>query len=83
MWQVLAELGRKFGFETEIVPAVAWRGRVVSSSGIRELIRAGKVSPGGALAAARVRAGGRGGERARRGLQADGADAEPGDARRK
>jgi riboflavin kinase/FMN adenylyltransferase len=40
---VLAELGRKFGFETEIVPAVAWRGRVVSSSGIRELIRAGKV----------------------------------------
>jgi riboflavin kinase/FMN adenylyltransferase len=41
---VLAELGRQFGFETEIVPAVAWRGRVVSSSGIRELIRAGKVS---------------------------------------
>jgi riboflavin kinase / FMN adenylyltransferase len=40
---VLAELGRKFGFETEIVKAVAWRGRVVSSSGIRELIRAGKV----------------------------------------
>ncbi len=41
---VLAELGRKFGFATEIVPAVAWRGRVVSSSGIRELIGAGKVS---------------------------------------
>ena len=41
---VLAGLGRRFGFETEIVPAVAWRGRVVSSSGIRELIRAGKVS---------------------------------------
>ncbi len=40
---VLAELGRKFGFETEIVKAVAWRGRVVSSSGIRELIRTGKV----------------------------------------
>jgi riboflavin kinase/FMN adenylyltransferase len=40
---VLAELGRKFGFETEIVKAVAWRGRVVSSSGIRELIRVGKV----------------------------------------
>ena len=40
---VLAELGRKFGFETEIVKAVAWRGRVVSSSGIRELIRGGKV----------------------------------------
>jgi riboflavin kinase/FMN adenylyltransferase len=41
---VLSELGRKFGFETEIVPAVAWRGRPVSSSGIRELIRAGNVS---------------------------------------
>ena len=41
---VLAELGRRFGFETEIVPAVAWRGRVVSSSAIRDLIRAGKVS---------------------------------------
>jgi riboflavin kinase/FMN adenylyltransferase len=40
----LAELGRKFGFLTEIVPAVAWRGRMVSSSGIRELIRAGEVS---------------------------------------
>jgi riboflavin kinase/FMN adenylyltransferase len=41
---VLAELGRKFGFETEIVPAVSWRGRVVSSSSIRDLIRAGSVS---------------------------------------
>jgi riboflavin kinase/FMN adenylyltransferase len=41
---VLTELGHKFGFATEIVPAVAWRGRVVSSSGIRELIRAGQVS---------------------------------------
>ena len=44
MSQVLAELGRKLGFETEIVPAVTCRGRVVSSSGIRELIRAGQVS---------------------------------------
>jgi riboflavin kinase/FMN adenylyltransferase len=41
---VLAELGGRFGFQTEIVRAVAWRGRVVSSSGIRDLIRAGKVS---------------------------------------
>jgi riboflavin kinase/FMN adenylyltransferase len=41
---VLAELGRKFGFETEIVRAVTCRGRVVSSSGIRESILAGKVS---------------------------------------
>lgn len=42
--RVLQELGQKLGFETEIVPAVTCRGRVVSSSGIRELIRAGRVS---------------------------------------
>lgn len=42
--ELLKNLGRKLGFDTEIVPAVALRGRVVSSSGIRELIRAGKVS---------------------------------------
>jgi riboflavin kinase/FMN adenylyltransferase len=41
---LLAELGRKFGFATEIVPAVAWRGRVVSSSAIRQTIGAGNVS---------------------------------------
>lgn len=41
---VLAELGKKFGFQTEIVQAVTCRGRVVSSSGIRQLIRAGNVS---------------------------------------
>lgn len=42
--RVLTELGQELGFETEIVPAVAWRGRIVSSSGIRELILAGRVS---------------------------------------
>jgi len=42
--RVLAELGSRLGFETEIVPAVALRGRVVSSSGIRELIQRGRVS---------------------------------------
>ena len=42
--RVLAELGQRLGFETEIVPAIACRGRVVSSSGIRELILAGRVS---------------------------------------
>jgi riboflavin kinase/FMN adenylyltransferase len=42
--RVLVELGRKLGFETEIVPSVTCRGRVVSSSGIRELIRTGRVS---------------------------------------
>ncbi|MGD0497387.1 MAG: riboflavin biosynthesis protein RibF [Bryobacteraceae bacterium] len=42
--RVLAELGRKYGFDTEIVPAAACRGRRVSSSGIRELVRAGRMS---------------------------------------
>ena len=46
---VLAELGHRFGFQTEIVPAVAWRGRVVSSTSIRELIRAGNVQLAGRL----------------------------------
>jgi riboflavin kinase/FMN adenylyltransferase len=41
---VLAELGRRWGFETEIVPAVSCRGRIVSSSGIRALLDAGGVS---------------------------------------
>ena len=41
---VLSELGRKLGFETEIVPAVRYRGRMVSSSGVRELIRSGNVA---------------------------------------
>jgi len=42
--QSLIEWGPKYGFITEIVPAVACRGRVVSSSGIRELIRSGRVA---------------------------------------
>jgi riboflavin kinase/FMN adenylyltransferase len=41
---VLAELGRRLGFQTEIVGEVHCRGRMVSSSGVRELIRAGNVS---------------------------------------
>jgi riboflavin kinase/FMN adenylyltransferase len=40
---LLEDLGPKLGFQTEIVPAVAWRGRVVSSSGIRELVQSGRV----------------------------------------
>jgi riboflavin kinase / FMN adenylyltransferase len=40
---VLAELGRKYGFTTEIVSAIRMRGRTVSSSGIRALIDAGQV----------------------------------------
>src|SRR5690349_14222055 len=42
--RLLQELGRKLGFETEIVPKVSCRGRIVSSSGIRELILKGQVS---------------------------------------
>ena len=42
--RLLKELGAKLGFETEIVPAVKWRGRMVSSSGIRAMIREGRVS---------------------------------------
>ncbi len=42
--RVLAEIGARLGFATEIVPAISCRGRVVSSSGIRDLIRAGNVS---------------------------------------
>jgi len=44
--QVLSELGRKLGFETEIVPGVRCRGRIVSSSGIRDLIQAGRIALG-------------------------------------
>ena len=77
--RVLAELGQRLGFETEIVPAVACRGRVVSSSGIRELIRAGRVSLAARFLQHALRARRRGGERARRGIEADRADAEPGD----
>jgi riboflavin kinase/FMN adenylyltransferase len=40
----MEELGRKYGFTTEIVKAISWRGRVISSSEIRGLIQAGNVS---------------------------------------
>jgi riboflavin kinase/FMN adenylyltransferase len=42
--ETLGELGRRFGFSTEIVPAVTRRGRAVSSSAIRALLDAGRVS---------------------------------------
>lgn len=41
---MLAELGRRYGFTTEIVPAVRVRDRVVSSSVIRALVESGNVS---------------------------------------
>ncbi len=46
---LLEELGRKLGFCTEIIPAVVCRGRVVSSSAVRELILAGQVAPAARL----------------------------------
>ena len=42
--RLLGELGARLGFETDMVPAVDWRGRAVSSSGIRGLLNAGRVS---------------------------------------
>ena len=42
--RLLEELGARLGFETQIVPAVNWRGRMVSSSGIRALLKSGRVS---------------------------------------
>ena len=41
--EVLAELGREFGFDVDIVPPFVHGGAVVSSSRIRELLSAGKV----------------------------------------
>jgi riboflavin kinase/FMN adenylyltransferase len=40
---LLTDLGRKLGFTVEIVPAVTCRGQIVSSTGVRDLIRAGRV----------------------------------------
>jgi riboflavin kinase/FMN adenylyltransferase len=42
--RVLQELGRKYGFTTEEVKAVTVRGRLVSSTALRQLIEAGRVA---------------------------------------
>ncbi|MGA2433834.1 MAG: bifunctional riboflavin kinase/FAD synthetase [Bryobacteraceae bacterium] len=42
--QLLEEIGGRYGFAVEAIPAVRMRGRVVSSSEIRRLIAAGRVS---------------------------------------
>jgi len=42
--RALQELGRKYGFSTEILHAIVWRGRVISSSEVRGAIDAGRVS---------------------------------------
>ncbi len=40
----MEELGGEYSFSTEIVGAISWRGRVISSSEIRRLVQAGNVS---------------------------------------
>ncbi len=47
----LADYGRKFGFHVEIYPQLAFRGEMVSSSRIRELVAAGQVERARALLA--------------------------------
>jgi len=42
--RVLRDLGRNYGFTTEEVRAVTVRGRLVSSTGVRQLIEAGRVA---------------------------------------
>jgi riboflavin kinase/FMN adenylyltransferase len=42
--ETMEELGGKYSFSTEIVGAISWRGRVISSSEIRRLIEAGNVA---------------------------------------
>jgi riboflavin kinase/FMN adenylyltransferase len=42
--RLLAELGRRHGFLTEVIPAVRRRGRVVSSSEVRRLLEKGEVA---------------------------------------
>ena len=42
--RTLQELGRKYGFSEEIMRAIVWRGRIISSSEIRQSIEAGQVS---------------------------------------
>jgi riboflavin kinase/FMN adenylyltransferase len=41
---MLRELGHTYGFETDEVDAVTWRGSTISSSGIRACVQAGEVS---------------------------------------
>jgi riboflavin kinase/FMN adenylyltransferase len=47
--RLLVTLGKRLGFTTEIVPAVACRGVRVSSSGIRQLVESGAVARAGRL----------------------------------
>jgi riboflavin kinase/FMN adenylyltransferase len=42
--EVLAELGNRFGFLTEVIPAAKCRGRIASSSAVRQALQAGRVA---------------------------------------
>ena len=42
--RTLEELGAKYSFETDVVPPVTWRNRIISSSEIRNAIESGRVS---------------------------------------
>jgi len=42
--RLLEALGQRFGFSTEIVPAVSCRGTTISSSGLRQLVESGAVA---------------------------------------
>lgn len=46
---LLAELGKQYGFLVEVIPAIRMRGRIVSSSETRRLIREGNVGLAGRL----------------------------------
>ena len=41
---LLKEMGREFGFDTDVLHAISWRGTVISSSAIRARVQAGDVS---------------------------------------
>ncbi len=41
---MLEQLGERYSFETDVIPPVVWRKRMISSSAIRRLIQAGDVS---------------------------------------
>ncbi|MFN3322620.1 MAG: bifunctional riboflavin kinase/FAD synthetase [Bryobacteraceae bacterium] len=47
--RLLGELGRKYGFTTEVIPAVKLRNRIVSSSEVRRLLGQGDVAKAGRL----------------------------------
>jgi riboflavin kinase/FMN adenylyltransferase len=47
--RMLRDLGQTYGFETEIMGAIAWRKRIISSSEIRSLIEAGDVALAGRM----------------------------------